>query len=119
MYGSKKPSNPNTTDVFFTFTVTCRFSNLWVAPYSEYQQFLYDTICKYREKGWNYQEIADWFNANNYPTPRGKKFFNSFAQSIVKKKKLRDARLSKRHPWTMSDFAISFVDKTLINSNPR
>jgi|TARA_B100000959_G_scaffold185956_1_gene194419 hypothetical protein len=67
------------------------------------------------ESTWNYQEIADWFNDNDYTTPRGKKFFNSSAQSIVKKKKLRDARLSKRHPWKLSDFGISFVDKTIIN----
>ena len=65
----KKPTHPNTTDVFFTFKVTCRFSNLWVAHYSKYQQFLYDTICKYREKGWNYVEIANWLNDNNFKTP--------------------------------------------------
>jgi hypothetical protein len=112
----KKPTHPNTTDVFFTFTVTCRFSNLWVAPYSEYQQFLYDTICKYREKGWNYVEIANWLNDNDFKTPRGKKFLNAHAISIVKKKKLRHARLTKRHSWKVSDFAISFVDKTLINT---
>jgi len=105
----------SSTDVFFTFTVEVRISNLWVAPYSQYQQFLYDTICGFREKGWNYQEIADWFNSNDYKTARGKKFYNSSCQSIVKKKHLRDARLSKRHPWTISNFGISFVDKTLIN----
>jgi len=76
---------------------------------------LYDTICKYREKGWNYVEIANWLNENNYKTPRGKKFLNAHAISIVKKKDARDARLTKRHPWKVSDFAISFVDKTLIN----
>ena len=115
MLGSRKSTKNNTTDVFFTFKVTCRFSNLWVAPYSEYQQFLYDTICKYRAKGWNYQEIADWFNSNDYTTTRGKKFFNSSCHSIVSKKNARDARLSKRHPWTISNFGISFVDKTLVN----
>ena len=101
-------------DVIFTFEVEVRISNLWVAPYSSYQQFLYDTICKFHKKGWNYQEIADWFNSNDYTTARGKKFFNSSCQSIVKKKYLRDARLSKRHPWTISNFGISFVDKTLM-----
>ena len=111
------PQN-NTTDVFFTFTVTCRFSNLWVAPYSEYQQFLFDTIKGFREKGWNYQEIADWFNENDYTTPRGHKWFNSSAQSIVKKKQLRDARLNKKYPPKLSNFALRFVDRTLINSNP-
>ena len=105
-------------DVYFTFTLSVRISNLWVAPYSQYQQFLFDTIKGFRKKGWNYQQIADWFNSNDYKTPRGKKFYNSSAQSIVKKKQLRDARLSKRYPPKISNFAISFVDKTLINSNP-
>jgi hypothetical protein len=56
-------------------------------------------------------------NSNGFTTPRGKRFFNSSAQSIVKKKHLRDARLSKRYPAKLSNFAMSFVDKTLINSN--
>ena len=116
MFGGKLIHQPNTTDVFFTFTVEVRFTNLWGAPYSKYQQFLYDTICGFLAKGWNYQQIADWFNSNDYTTPRGKKFFNSSCHSIVKKKHLRDARLSKRHPWTISNFGISFVDRTLINS---
>ena len=107
--------NPPNTEVFLTFVLSVRVSHLWTAPYSSYQQFLFDTINDFRKKGWNYQEIADWFNDNDYTTPRGKKFFNSSAQSIVKKKKLRDARLSKRHPWKLSDFGISFVDKTIIN----
>ncbi len=114
MLGGKSIPQSN-TDVFFTFTVEVSFSNLWVSPYSSYQQFLYDTICKYRKTGWNYQQIADWLNDNDFTTPRGKSFFNSSAQSIVKKKNNRDARLCKRYPWKVSDFAISFVDKTLIN----
>ena len=114
LLGGKSIPQSN-TDVFFTFTVEVSFSNLWVSPYSSYQQFLYDTICKYRKTGWNYQQIADWLNDNDFTTPRGKRFFNSSAQSIVKKKNNRDARLCKRYPWKVSDFAISFVDKTLIN----
>ena len=55
-------------------------------------------------------------NSNGFRTPRGKEFFNSSAQSIVKKKNIRDARLSKRYPWTISNFGVSFVDKTLINT---
>ena len=108
----------SSTDVFFTFTIEVRFTNLWVAPYTPYQQLLYGLICDFRKKGWNYQQIADWLNSNGFTTPRGHKFLNAHAQSIVKKKHLRDARLTKRYPPKFSDFAISFVDKTLINSNP-
>ena len=108
-------SYSSTTDVFFTFTVEVRISNLWVAPYSQYQQFLYDTICGFREKGWNYQEIADWLNQNDYKTPRGKMFHGSHAHSIVKKKKTREVRLTRRYEPKLSNFALRFVDRTLIN----
>ena len=107
--------HPSNTDIYFTFTVEVRFSNLWVAPYSQYQQFLYDTITGFREKGWNYQQIADWFNSNDYKTPRGKMFHGSHAHSIVKKKKIREVRLTRRYLPKLSNFALRFVDRTLIN----
>jgi len=110
--GNQTPQN---TETYLTFVLSVRVTNLWVAPYSKYQQFLYDTISDFRQKGWNYQEIADWFNSNDYTTTRGKKFFNSSCHSIVSKKNARDRRLSKTDPPKLSNFAISFVDKTLIN----
>ena len=38
------------TEVFLTFRLFVRASHLWIAPYSEYQQFLYDTNTDLREK---------------------------------------------------------------------
>ena len=116
MLGGKLNPQSNTTDVFFTFTVEVRFTNLWVAPYSKYQQFLYDTICGFRQKGWNYQQIADWLNQNDYKTPRGKMFHGSHAHSIVKKKKTREVRLNRRYEPKLSNFDLRFVDRTLINT---
>ena len=107
--GNQTPQN---TETYLTFVLPVRVTHLWVAPYSEYQQFLFVTINDLREKGWNYQEIADWFNSNDYKTTRGKKFFHSSAQSIVKKKQLRDARLNKKYPPKLSNFDVRFVDKT-------
>ena len=117
--GNDGKRNPQNTEVFLTFRLSVRASHLWTAPYSTYQQFLYDTICRFREKGWNYQQIADWFNSNDYTTPRGKKFYNSSCHSIVKKKRVREVRLTRRYTPKLSNFDIRFVDKTLINSNPR
>ena len=116
MYGGKSTRRSN-TDIYFTFTVELTVSNLWQTKYSDYQQFLYDTITGFVEINWNYQEIADWLNENNYKTTRGKQFFNSSCQSIVKKKNRRDARLNKKYHPKLSNFAISFVEKTLINSS--
>jgi len=107
--------HPSNTDIYFTFTVEVRFSNLWVAPYSSYQQFLFVTINDLREKGWNYRQIADWLNQNDYKTPRGKMFHGSHAHSIVKKKKTREVRLNRRYTPKLSGFALRFVDRTLIN----
>ena len=110
--GNQTPQN---TEVFLTFVLSVRATHLWVAPYSQYQQFLYDTITDLREKGLNYQQIADWLNQNDYKTPRGKKFQGSHAHSIVKKKRIRESRLTRKYPPKLSNFALRFVDRTLIN----
>jgi len=70
---------------------------------------------EFREKGWNFQQIADWFNANGITTVRGKKFRNAHAHSIVKKKKVREVRIDKRYEPKLSNFALRFLDKTMIN----
>ena len=88
LFGGK--SSTDNIDAYLIFHLKLRASNLLVAPYTEYQQFLYETISKYLEEGWNYQQIADWLNDNGYKTPRGKKFRNAHAHSIVKKKKIRE-----------------------------
>ena len=85
--GNDSHRNPQNTEVFLTFRLSVRATHLWVAPYSQYQQFLYDTISDYRQKGWSYCQIVDWLNQNDYKTPRGKMFHGSHARSIVKNKK--------------------------------
>ena len=88
---------------------------MWVAPYSDYQQFLYNTITDLLSEGLNYQEIADRLNEQGYLTPRGKKFRNAHAHSIVKKKKIRDVRIHKTYEPEITDFSLRFTDKTLVN----
>lgn len=110
--------NRNTSEhieTYLTFDLTVRASHLWVAPYNEYQHFLYETIVEFREKGWNFQKIADWFNENGYTTPRGKRFRSPHAHSIVKKKKIRDVRIRQKFKPELSNFALRFLDKTRIN----
>ena len=86
-----------------------------VAPYNEYQQFLYETITDFREKGWNFQKIADWLNENGYTTVRGKKFRNAHAHSILKKKRIRDVRITKWYKPVLSNFYIQYMDRTQVN----
>ena len=106
---------PNHTETYLTFDLTVRASHLWVAPYNDCQQYLYETIMGFREKGWNFQQIADWFNENGITTVRGKKFRNAHAHSIVKKKMIRDVHILKKYEPKLSNFALRFIDKTLIN----
>ena len=75
--GFDSNQTPQNTETYLTFVLSVRASHLWTAPYSTYQQFLYDTITDLREKGWNYRQIADWLNQNDYRTPRGKMFHGS------------------------------------------
>lgn len=108
-------TTPNYIETYLTFDLTVRASHLWVAPYTEYQNYLCETILEFRDKGWNFQQIADWFNENGITTVRGKKFRNAHAHSIVKKKKIRDVRINKKYEPKLSNFALRFLDKTLIN----
>ena len=85
--GNDSNQTPQNTETHLTFVLSVRVSQLWVAPHSEYQQFLFVTINDLREKGWNYRQIADWLNQSEYKTPRGKMFHGSHAHAIVKKKK--------------------------------
>ena len=100
---------------YLTFEVNLRTSNLWVAPYSSYQQFLYDTVSDFRDKGWTFEKIVDWLNDNGYKSARGKIFRSSHVHSIIKKKRLRDQRISKECQMTIGNFDLWFLDRTLIN----
>ena len=49
--------------------------NLWLSPYSQYQQELFYIISDFHENdGWNFQQISKWLVENNYKTTRGKTF---------------------------------------------
>ena len=65
--------------------------------------------------GYNYKQIADWMNENGYKTPRGKKFRNAHAHSIVKKKKARHVKISTTYEPIISNFSLKFIDRTLVN----
>lgn len=94
---------------FITFELTLRSTKLWIAPYSEYQEFLYQTISQMRSEGFNFKEIADWLNDNGYKTTRGKSFRNAHTHSIIKKKKIREERLSREFPADIENFNLLFV----------
>ena len=85
-------------DTFFCFTITYRTPLLQKPLYSEYQQFLYETISKLRETGLTFNQIAEQLNAQGHKTPRGKLFTGAHAHSIVKKRRIRDDKLKREYP---------------------
>ena len=75
---------------------------------------VYDLITNKLDDGLNYQQVADWLNENDYLTPRGKRFRNAHAHSIVKKKRVRDERFGREYQPVYSNFQVRFVEKKLI-----
>ena len=90
--------------------------HLWVEIFnSQYQFFLYETITKQGEKGKTFGQIAEWSNKKGNLSVRGKKFKGDHVHSIVKKKRLKDAKLKRDYPDIRSDFFLGIFDKTLVN----
>lgn len=91
--------------------------NLQIAPYSDYQTELHDLIQKLHDEGMGYRKIAQWLNENGYKTPRGKKFFNTHVFSILKKKRIKDERLTRDVGVEYKNFHLEFIERRLINSD--
>ena len=105
------PTTPNIDSDHECFSlslsVELKSSNLWVSPYSPYQQELYDIISKFHEEeGWNFKQISDWLVDNNYLTPRGKVFTQSHVWSIYVKKIRSVTRFSKEFDHVITDMRV-------------
>ena len=73
---------------------------------------------EFREQGWTFKKIAEWFNENGYKTVYGKKFYGKHVFSIPKKKQLRDERLSSipEDRLEIGPLSIQYVERKLIHS---
>lgn len=86
-------------------------SNLWTAPYTKYQQKLFNIIRKFHEDdGWNFKLISDWLNENGYKTPRGKVFRQNHVWSIYTKKKRSIQRFNREYDHIITDMRVDVVD---------
>jgi hypothetical protein len=97
---------------FLTLSIEINIADLWVSHYSEHQQYLYDTILKFRDQGWSYIKISQWFNDNNILTPRGKQFIPPSVFSIVKKKRISNERFNRTFPSKINDADINIQNTT-------
>ena len=97
---------------FLTLSIEINIADLWVSHYSEHQQYLYDTIVKFRDQGWSFIKISQWFNDNNILTPRGKQFIPPSVISIVKKKRIINERFNRTFPSKINDADINIQNTT-------
>lgn len=91
---------------YLCFTLKLKASRLWERSYSEYQQFLYETCLALLKQGTSYNKIAAYLNDKGYKTVRNRRFRSPHVFSIVKKKQLRDVRLSRIYEPIIEDVYI-------------
>lgn len=103
-------------EAYLCFTVTLKTSRLHVVPYSDYQQFLHDTIKKLHDSGMGYRKIAEWLRDRDYKTPRGKRFYNNHVFSILKRMRQRQERISRDYKLEYGELSLRFIDRIIVNS---
>lgn len=92
-------------------SIQIKSSNLWIPPYSPYQQTLFDIISEFHEKlGLNFSQVSDWLNNEGYTTPRGKVFTQSHVWSIYTKKNRSIKRFTRTFYPIIQDINIDIVD---------
>ena len=62
-----------------------------------------------------FNQVADHLNKKGILSVRGKKFRGAHVHSIIKKRRIKDAKLEKEYPEVRSDFRLETFDKTLVN----
>ncbi|MGC6514680.1 MAG: recombinase family protein [Myxococcota bacterium] len=65
-------------------------------------------------EGLGYRRISQRLNDEGVLTPRGKKWFPSTVYSLIKKRRVRDARLNETPEYEFSDWALYFLEKTVL-----
>ena len=86
---------------------------MWESNYSEYQQFLYNRICKYKENNVTpigFRKISKIFNYEGLKTPRNTEFTNSKVHSIYKKGKIREERINREDIVIISPVKIEVLN---------
>jgi len=81
-----------------SFSLSIITTNLWESNYSEYQQYLFNRICVYKESfvtPIGYRKISKIFNEEGLKTPRNTEFSNSKVFSMYKKGKIREERINR------------------------
>ncbi len=95
-----------------TFSISITTTKLWESNYSEYQEYLFNRICEYKEKSLTpigYRKISQIFNEEGLKTPRGSIFKNNHVHSIYKKGKIREERINREDIVEVSQPTIELI----------
>ena len=102
----------NPIGVLITFSISITTTKLWESNYSEYQEYLFNRICEYKEKSLTpigYRKISQIFNEEGLKTPRGSIFKNNHVHSIYKKGKIREERINREDIVEVSQPTIELI----------
>ena len=99
---------------YLSMVIEVTSPNLWMSPYSDHQQKLFDMIrSKHEDEGWDFQRISNWLNEHNHLTPRGKIFTQGHAWSMYTKKKRSIQRFSRENELKIKSSGIDVVNYTM------
>jgi hypothetical protein len=94
---------------YITLNVVYHSATLWQAPYSEYQQYLFDTIDSMHKEGNSYLSIAQWMNEQGHLTPRGSTFKANHAWSIHMKKRKSINRFARTYVPEITSIGVDII----------
>ena len=109
-------SYPQRLNVSFNISITT--TKLWESNYSEYQQYLFNRICEYKDNNVTsigYRKISKIFNEEGLRTSRGKIFKNTHIHSIFKKGKIREERNNRKDIVEISQVTIEELKKNIFD----
>lgn len=101
---------------YLCFTTIVQCNDLtYLKEYSVRQNIIYKLIRHlYEKEGMGYRKISAWMNRSGILSERGKKFSNAIVQSILKRKKERDTRIStlrkKKYDFILKDMRIEYFN---------
>ena len=100
-----------TGSVFLVINILFKSPNLWVSPYSQYQQRLFNIIRSlHEEQGKNFVEICNYLISNGYKSTRGKDLTQSIVWSIYTKKKKSIQRFGRVFDPVITDVKLDLID---------
>ena len=83
--------------------------NLWVPPYSQYQQRIFQVILKSRKQGKTFKDIAYDLNRSGMSSTRGNEFTSPLVHALLKKGLRRKERLETGVRWKIKPHGMSFL----------